>query len=172
MMLLIIVAVIVVTIAIAAGVYAIVQDAKDGTGPDEKSKPVFQYIARPHFLTEAERDFYNLLGQAVGADYRIFAQVHLDALLDEQIKGQNWKAARAHISQKSVDFLLCDKDELRPVLAIELDDRTHERADRVERDGVVENILATAGIRLLRVQNHDHFSPQEIAQKVTDSLKP
>ena len=135
---------------------------------DEKRK--YDYKRRNWFLTKAEHDFYDALVQAVGQDYIIFAQVHLPTLLDEKVVGQNWKAAFRHVSQKSVDFVLCDKAYISPKLAIELDDKSHDRPDRQDRDIEVERILKSAGMPLLRIQNHGTFNPQDIAQKIRTAL--
>lgn len=108
---------------------------------------------------------------AVGKDYHVFAQVHLPTLLDHKIKGQDWRAALAHINQKSVDFVLCDKAYISAKLAIELDDKSHERPDRQERDQVVERILKDAGVPLLRLENHGTFNPSELMQRVQEALK-
>jgi len=88
------------------------------------------------------------------------------------VVGQNWKAAFRHVSQKSVDFVLCDKAYISPKLAIELDDKSHERSDRVDRDIEVERILKGAGMPLLRIQNHGTFNPQDLAQKIRAALNP
>ncbi|MDB5237924.1 MAG: hypothetical protein JWM46_194 [Candidatus Kaiserbacteria bacterium] len=121
-------------------------------------------------MTNAEMTFYNSLGQAVGKDYRIFAQVHLPTIVDHKVPGQNWKPAFSHINGKSVDFVLCDKDTLSTVLAIELDDKTHERPDRVERDTEVERILKQVGVPLLRIENGRDLSPEAIDGLVRESL--
>lgn len=108
---------------------------------------------------------------AVGHEYYIFAQVHLPTIVDHKINGQNWRGALAHINQKSVDFVLCDKAYIiAPKLAIELDDRSHERLDRVDRDHEVERILKTAGVLLLRLGNHGKFDSTELAQKIKTAL--
>ena len=96
----------------------------------------------------------------------------MPTLLDHKVAGQNWNAAFRHVSQKSVDFVLCDKAYISPKLAIELDDRSHERTDRQERDQEVERILKGAGMPLLRLENHGKFNPQELAEKVRSALNP
>ena len=68
------------------------------------------------------------------------------------------------LSQKSVDFVLCDKTYLSPKLAVELDDKSHERTDRQERDVEVERILKEAGMPLLRIANHNQFNREEIGR--------
>ena len=107
--------------------------------------------------------------EAVGGEYYIFPQVKLDKFLDEHNKGQKWAAALRHINQKSVDFLLCDKVYLNPKLAIELDDSTHDRPDRIERDGEVERILSDAHFPLLRLKHSDYSSAEVIKLKIRES---
>lgn len=136
-----------------------------------REKPKYQYKRRQFFLTRAEHECYDTLVTAVGNEYHIFAQVHLPTLLDNKIVGQDWRAALAHINRKSVDFVLCDKAYLSPKLAIELDDKTHERPDRQERDKEVERILENAGIPLLRLENHGAFNLIDFTQKIKVALE-
>lgn len=130
----------------------------------------YRYLKKDWFMTRTEHEFYNVLVQAVGNDYYIFPQVHLATLLDHKVKGQSWQGALSHIDRKSVDFVLCDKNYISPKLVIELDDKTHERPDRIERDGEVEQILKEAGLPLLRIENHGSFNPMELTGKIRASL--
>ena len=141
-----------------------------GGSTDVEEKAKYRYTRKNFFLTRAEREFYDVLVEAVGAEYRIFAQVHLPTLIDHTIRGQDWRAALAHINRKSVDFVLCDKAYLSPKLAIELDDKSHERPDRQERDREVERILHEAGVPLLRLENHGRINPSELAQQIKEKL--
>jgi very-short-patch-repair endonuclease len=135
-------------------------------GGEEREKPKYRYTRKQFFLTRAEHEFYGALIAAVGDKYYVFAQVHLPTILDNKVKGQDWRAALAHINRKSVDFVLCDKAYISPKLAIELDDKSHERPDRQERDKEVERILADAGVPLLRIENKGRFDPAELAQRI------
>jgi len=156
-----IIVVIAIAIAVARGGFADV---------DEKAK--YRYNRKNFFLTRAEHECYDALVEAVGVEYRIFAQVHLPTLVDHTVRGQDWRAALAHINRKSVDFVLCDNAYLSPKLAIELDDKSHERPDRQERDREVERILREAGVPLLRLENRGSFNPNELAQKIKETLNP
>lgn len=144
--------------------------SRNKNGDDGADRPIYKYNAKKYFLTRSEHAFYDLLGQAVGKDYRIFAQVHLPSIVDHKVPGQNWKPAFSHINGKSVDFVLCDKDSLSPVLAIELDDRSHERPDRAERDVEVERILEMADVPLLRIADGRFETLESIASRVQGSL--
>ena len=121
-------------------------------------------------MTRAEHEFYNILINVVGHEYYLFPQVHLSAVVDNKVVGQNWKAAFSHINGKSLDFVLCDKAYISPRLAIELDDRTHERQERKERDEEVERILDEVGLHLLRIENHGAFNSEEIKEKILNKL--
>lgn len=131
----------------------------------------YQYKRKGFFLSRAEHECYDALMSAVGSDYYIFAQVHLPTLIDNKVVGQSWHGAFSHINGKSVDFVLCDKAYISPKLAIELDDKTHERSDRQERDGEVERILKQAGMPLLRLENHGRFNPSELSLKIGCALR-
>lgn len=135
---------------------------------EEREKPKYRYTRKQFFLTRAEHECYDALIAAVGNKYHVFAQVHLPTILDNKVKGQDWRAALAHINRKSVDFVLCDKAYISPKLAIELDDKSHERPDRQERDREVERILGDAGVPLLRLENKGRFDPQELAQRINE----
>jgi len=135
-------------------------------GGEVEGKPKYRYTRKQFFLTRAEHECYDALIAAVGDKYHVFAQVHLPTILDNKVKGQDWRAALAHINRKSVDFVLCDKAYISPKLAIELDDKSHERPDRQERDQEVERILNDAGVPLLRLENHGAFNPTDLMEKI------
>jgi hypothetical protein len=130
----------------------------------------YKYKKKNFFMTRAEHECYDALMIAVGEKYHIFPQVHLPSIVDNKVVGQNWKGAFRHISQKSVDFVLCDKEYISPKLVIELDDRTHERQDRINRDIEVERILKDVGLPLLRLENHGSFNQDELRGKISNLL--
>lgn len=155
---------IIVVVIVVIGVLVEILRGKEG----EPRK--YQYKQKNFFMSRAEHDCYDALVVAVGEKYLIFPQVHLPSIVDNKVVGQNWRGAFRHISQKSVDFVLCDKSYLSPKLAIELDDRTHERQDRKDRDVEVERVLKDAGLPLLRLENHGRFNTNELLEKVNATL--
>ncbi|HJP81803.1 MAG TPA: DUF2726 domain-containing protein [Candidatus Saccharimonadales bacterium] len=117
----------------------------------------YSYVAKTQIMTNAEKMFYDKLLLTLGNDHYIVPQAHLSMFINHKIKGQNWKAAFSIINGKSVDYLIVEKTSQRPVLAIELDDYTHDRAERKRRDKIVEEILKKAEIPLQRYQNYNQF---------------
>ena len=130
----------------------------------QNSKKLYKYQAKQYFMTKSENDFFRMLNNVAGDRYFIFPQVHLSAILDEKIKGQNWKAAFKHINGKSVDYVLCDRQTLKPVYAVELDDYTHTYKNRQERDQEVECMFQSAGIPLVRFNDYKTLNQEDIAK--------
>lgn len=135
-----------------------------------EKKKEYTYRAKEFFMTPAERDFLGVLESAMGERYQIFAQVHLSTIFDHKVIGQNWYGAFRHINEKSVDFVLCDPVNLKPLLAIELDDKSHDEESRQLRDEEVNQIFEKADLPLLRIQNQGHFDQIQISRSIYEKL--
>lgn len=61
-----------------------------------------------------------------------------------------WRSAFNRIACKSVDFVVMHLETGTPIMVIELDDRSHSRSDRQERDALVNEVLRQASIPLVR----------------------
>lgn len=131
----------------------------------------YLYKKKDFLMSRAEHELFDILVDLIDGKYYIFPQVHLNAMLDHKIVGQNWNAAFRHIDEKSVDFVLCDKKYIKPLLVIELDDKTHELENRKSRDAEVERILNDTQIPLLRLQNKGFFDKQLVATQLKDYLR-
>lgn len=130
---------------------------------EESGKPQFPYRLRDDFLSPAELNFYRALQTAVADWATVFTKVNLGDLFYANTgdQGQN-QAYRNRISRKHLDFLLCDPDTLRPLLGIELDDSSHNRPDRQQRDQFVDGVFAAAGLPLVHVRVSHSYSPNRL----------
>src|SRR3989442_8460974 len=109
----------------------------------------YPYRLTQSLLTASERGFYVALLMAAGRRYLVFPKVRLADLCQDL---DRWADTRAFnkVSSKHVDFVLCDPTTFRPVLAVELDDRSHLRANRRSRDALVDGIFRTMGLGVYR----------------------
>src|SRR6266702_5582856 len=98
-----------------------VQLVLKNTKKSDKSSIIYRYGRKDFFMNRAEHELFDVLNEVVGSSYYVFPQVHLSTILEHRIKGQDWRAAFRRINGKSVDFVICDKAYIRPLLAIELD---------------------------------------------------
>ena len=81
-----------------------------------------------------------------------------------------WQSAFNAIQSKQIDFVVCEAGTTRPLIAVELDDATHARANRRERDEAVEAICAGAGLPLLRVRAAASYPVQRLAAQINECL--
>lgn len=132
----------------------------------DKSSTIYRYGRKDYFMNRAEHEFFDILTGVVGSSYYVFPQVHLSTILEHRIKGQDWRAAFRRINGKSVDFVICDKAYIKPLLAIELDGRSHDIEAVRQRDAEVERIFEGAELRLLRIANHGSPNRDEIKRRI------
>jgi Protein of unknown function (DUF2726) len=106
-------------------------------------------VAAKNLLTERERSLYQCLLDLY-PEHRIFVQVALSQLIDVPEGHSERLSIRNQFSQLVADFVLC-RSNLSVIAVIELDDRSHQRAERQRADARKNKALADAGIRLVRV---------------------
>ncbi len=110
--------------------------------------------------------FFNLK-TVVGDSTHIFSKVKLSDLF--YAKTGDYGKTRSYtnrIDRKHVDFLLCNSKTLRPVLGIELDDKSHQRADRQEHDDFVNHVFAAAKLPLMHISVQRGYSQGDLKAKV------
>ncbi len=129
------------------------------------NQPAYRYSRKQHFISPSEKAFYKLLTETAGDRYYIFPQVHLSSIFKNETVGRYRKLGFQIINRRSVDFVLCAKDTLEPVYAVELDDYTHDKPDRIERDKQVDALFAQNGIPLLRFRDYNNLTTEDIAQR-------
>ena len=123
---------------------------------------------RGRFLSKNEKEFLRKLDRIVGARYRVFVQVRLADLVDVETGASNrsrWKAI-SRVFAKSVDFVICNRTTFDPVMVLEVDDRSHEAADRRRRDQLVNRVCAEAGLPLVRFKARFLYSEGELVKQL------
>lgn len=138
----------------------------------ETEKVPLPYRRKDFLLSRAEASFYGALNNAVAGQYLIFAKVRLADLLYIPRGTESRQSAFNRIQSKHIDFVLCFVDGVKPCLAIELDDASHDEEDRRARDGFVEAALATAGLPFLRVRAAASYNIEQLRQGVAALVRP
>ena len=136
---------------------------------DEKSssKIEYPYHLSEEFITPAELNLFFNLKLVVGESAQIFSKVKLGDLFYANTGdyGKN-RSYMNRIDRKHVDFLLCDMKTLQPILGIELDDKSHQRVDRQERDDFVNHVFEAAKLPLLHFAVQRTYSHDDIRSKL------
>ncbi len=123
-------------------------------------------------FSPAERSFHGVLEQAVEGEFKVFGKVRLGDLVKPQkgLSRSQWARLRNRIQQKHIDFVICHTDTLAVAAVVELDDASHRRKDRSERDEFVDKALASAGISLLRFPVRKGYAVAGIRERMAGAL--
>jgi len=136
---------------------------------ERKPQTVFPYALRDDFLSKAELNFYRVLVGVVSPDVTVLTKVSLgDLFYAKSGDSSEWRIYTNKIDRKHVDFLLCDRLSMQPLAGMELDDRSHQRADRQERDAFVDQVFAAAGLPLHRVRMQRGYALAELRTLLGD----
>lgn len=108
----------------------------------------YSYVKTP-LLTKREWTEYQIL--KIAADLKgllICPKVRLLDLVAPKYNARNTRGLKAKVMSKHVDFVICDQ-QMEVVCIIELDDPSHFRQDRIERDKFVDSVLTGAGYKVI-----------------------
>lgn len=124
---------------------------------------------KKRILTEHERNFYSHL-KAVSEELGLICmcQVCLSEIVFVPRGTENYMSWFGYLRGRHVDFVLCNQD-FSTAVVIELDDSSHDREKRKERDEKVNKILESAGIKIIHFR---YWTPEQIKKEVTEIVKP
>jgi hypothetical protein len=106
------------------------------------------YHQRDDFLSAAKLSFYRVLANGLNDSFVICPKVNLADIFFVTRPNEN-RSHKNRIDRKHVDFLRCDPTTMKPVLDVEVDDSSHARRDRQDRDQFVDQVFDAACLPLL-----------------------
>jgi very-short-patch-repair endonuclease len=139
-----------------------------------KTEPKWErYVLRSAvFDAQSEMEFYKILrDEILGQKFVALVQVPLARIID--VRGKSFgrfDAERTRIDKKIIDFLICNKEDLRPRVALELDGSSHADAARSERDEFVDKLFGLFNFPLIRIQKADTYDAFAIATEIGKPL--
>jgi len=154
-------------------VAAVIIKLRGGSSFGEAVVDTVGYEPQEALLTSAECSFFRVLEQVAGSQFRLFAKVRLADIV-KPARGENRtgrQSALNRITSKHVDFVLCDQKSFRIVGIIELDDESHRRSDREERDDFLDAALQQADIPILRIPARLSYSTNELRNQIDHNFK-
>lgn len=131
---------------------------KQETPPQEKDEtepqklPIQGAYQKAWLFSYNEKEAYNKLKPiAEDLGYTVFAKVRLLDLLEPVRRNPKYKTYLYKIQAKHVDFVLCDQ-KLVARYIIELDDNSHDTAERKRRDEFVDEVVQSVGYQIIHVR--------------------
>jgi hypothetical protein len=161
--LIVIVAVLFVVLAVVAGILKARR-----AGNETMAAVPDAYELRTSVFTPAERSFAGVLDGALPEGVTWLGKVRLGDVFATKkglTRSEN-ATARNKIDRKHVDFLLLRSSDLAPIAGIELDDRSHERDDRKDRDAFVDEVFRGCGLPLLHIPAQSAYNQTGLRAKL------
>lgn len=131
-----------------------------------------KYKAKRYIISMNELNFFKELQKLIESmDLTLLTQVSLYSLVETKFKKYNFEEFNK-IRSKSIDFVVADKKSCRARLCIELDDTTHNKKSRIERDNFINELFETIGIKLIRIKVKENYEEdiENIKQEIIDIM--
>jgi very-short-patch-repair endonuclease len=107
-----------------------------------------KYLDKFQLLNKSELELFNRLEEAM-PKLIVFAQVSMSQVFYLHPRQRDTFSKLGEIGRKSIDFLLCRRDDTSIVAAIELNGPKHEEPEQIESDKKKRAALKEAGIPLM-----------------------
>jgi hypothetical protein len=123
----------------------------------------FPFDSKNSVFTPAEKNFQNLVEQAMGTKYRIINRVKLVDIVTIR-NGVSDRASQSAVNNaegKYLDFVICERATMKLLGAIDLVD-TQGKGYKIKKDWFVSGALEAASIPHLRIKVKANYTLDEI----------
>lgn len=122
-----------------------------------------RYVVKERLMSVTEYEYFKIINSFFGDEYLILPQINLASVIDKVGDGYRTELFR------NVDFGIFDYN-YRPILLIEINDNTHFRKDRIERDKKVNEICKKAKLPLITFWTKDGIDNDKIFKTLSKYL--
>ncbi len=131
----------------------------------------FPFDSKALIFTPAEKNFQNLVEQALGPKYRVINRVKLSDIVTIR-NGVSSRASQSAVTNaegKYLDFIICDRSSMKLLGAIDLVD-TQGKGYKIKKDWFVSGTLEAASIPHLRIKVKANYTLDEIRACINNRL--
>jgi len=131
----------------------------------------FPFDSKTSIFTPAEKNFQNLVEQAMGSKYRIINRVKLADIVTIRngVSNRASQTAVNNAESKYLDFVICDRTSMKLLGVIDLVD-TQGRGYKIKKDWFVSGALEAASIPHLRIKVKANYTLDEIRACINSRL--
>ncbi|MGF1886360.1 DUF2726 domain-containing protein [Photobacterium profundum] len=131
------------------------------------------YQKIPTLFSPAERSFYGVLESVLTDNFVLLGKVRVaDVIKPKQgFSKKEWGSLFNKISRKHFDFVVCDKEYLTVICTVELNDSSHDNADRENRDKFLADAMYSAGVPLVFITAKRNYVASEVRSAIEPYLK-
>ena len=129
---------------------------------------------RDPLLSKAETSFYQVLLAIVGQRVVICPKMYLKDVLrgpaPTAATAPSTEAFYKRIAGQRIDFLLCERYTLKPLLAVQLYDHSLPKALRKKRDAYIDRVFKAARLPVLHLVAQPDYHLKSLALRVAPYL--
>ena len=131
----------------------------------------FPFDRKNLLFTSAEKNFQNLVEQAMGSKYRVINRVKLADVVTIRngISSRASQTATKNADTKYLDFVICERNSMKLLGAIDLVD-TQGKGYKVKKDWFVSGALEAASIPHIRIKVKANYTLEEIKTCINTRL--
>jgi hypothetical protein len=131
----------------------------------------FPFDKKNSLFTPAEKNFQNLLEQALGGKYRIVNRVRLADVVTIRngVSSRASQSAVKNAENKYLDFAICDRNSMAVCGVIDLVD-TQGKGYKIKKDWFVSGTLEASSIPHIRIKVKANYTVDEIRACVNSRL--
>ena len=140
-------------------------ECNQNSNNSENNQEATKYQKKDSLISNYEKYFYDILEQNFGYEYKVQTQVNLASIITkiDNCKYQNEL-------YRNIDFGIFDKNTLKPLLLIEINDSTHKNSERYKRDMKVREIISEAKIKLITFYSSYKNETKYVVERIKKSL--
>lgn len=123
----------------------------------------FPFDKKQSIFTPAEKNFQNLLEQALGGRYRIINRVKLADIVTIRngVSSRAGQTALTNAEGKYLDFAICERDSMQLCGVIDLVD-TQGKGYKIKKDWFISGALEASSIPHIRIKVKANYTVDEI----------
>ena len=123
----------------------------------------FPFDPKGSVFTPAEKNFQNLVEQALGNKYRVINRVKLSDIVTIRngVSSRASQTAANNADSKYLDFVVCDRHSMKLLGAIDLVD-TQGKGYKLKKDWFVSGALEAASVPHIRIKVKSNYTVEEI----------
>lgn len=140
--------------------------------PNQKEIDIIkQNYIQTAMLTPTEQVFYNQLKEALKHyDVEIHYKIRLADIFKVKYRNKYYETNFSRIMAKHIDFIVADKNKAEAIIAIELDDASHEKEESYKNDTFKNILFEASDIRLHRIKVQPIYDFTELKQMLKSYL--
>ena len=114
----------------------------------------YPFSKKQSLFTHVERSFLTLIERAVGDDYKVMNRVKLTDIVEVKngVANKAKRSAMLSASAKYIDYVLCDKETMNIIAAIDLVNTNGKGGHKAKKDWFVTGALESAGVPHVRIK--------------------